>query len=91
MQKRKTKINIQYFKPSGKFYTEEKLEMEVDICDPTPEQDRDNNFTVYMPKVCDWIKECNQKGELPGLSSGGWEGYVYVDAPDNGYPCLVRL
>ncbi len=78
--KKPFKIAIQYFKESGKLYVSEEVTREFTACEPVG--------CCYMNDVVDWIRECRASRSLPGLQSGFWSGYIYVDCPD-GYPCLI--
>lgn len=82
MDKKEFSIRVTYFKPSGKYYTDEVVtrkfrSTEGGIC--------------YMPDVCAWIRGLNQDADetnpLPGLSSG-WGGPILVDC-DEGFPHLI--
>jgi hypothetical protein len=76
---------IQYFKPSGKFYTEAKVEWEIRV------DENDSSYaSPYMPDVCAklrGLRDNGGQGSLPGLS-GTWDGPIYVTC-DEGYPCLI--
>lgn len=79
------KAVIQYFKSTGKYYAEAELEL-------LPEELTDNQDLAIMFKISDRLKLLSQQGGLPGLSfTNNWleEGYIYVNVPDIGYPCLL--
>ena len=57
-------LNINYYKPNGKYYTTEVI----------------NNppFSVLEDAISD-IRKCISIQKLPGLISGKWEGYILVE------------
>ena len=70
-------INIQYFKPSGKFYTECKTYLPVEYAD------------FEIGKYARTLSAC---GKLPGLLLGTWEGYAHMYIEDDiKLPQLVAL
>ena len=103
-------VKIQYFRPSGKWYTEAHAWMSATDCgsrlisDPGagrsgrrprrsgvgyPETEGCTSPRVaYMHDITDKIREWNEEGKLPGLSSGGWTGPILVTC-DEGVPCLI--
>lgn len=72
-------FTIQYFKPSGKFYSESELSLEIDGGD---------RGVPYMPDVCACVRALRETGNLPGLGSGRWPGPIYITHPE-AYPCLI--
>jgi hypothetical protein len=70
-------IKLQYFKPSGKWGYEGVLEW--------PDH-------VSMHGLMGHIDYMIASNKLPGLSSGHWEGPIYVDSSDHpmGYPILMQ-
>lgn len=68
----------QYFKPSGKFYTEGEFDLEVTVL---------AGGTVYMQDVVDHLRAQQEASRLPGLASGK-EFTIYVTHED-GFPCLI--
>lgn len=72
-------LDLQYFKPKGKFYTEGKIEV--------PE-------TWQMYDIADHIKSLRNSGELPGLAKSSNHNYysVFINAENhpNGYPVLIN-
>jgi hypothetical protein len=81
-----SKFAITYFKPSGKYY--ESCLAEINANRKDNGETNIEADTFYMPGVCDQIREMNAAGQLPGLQSGRWEGFILVDHP-HGYPCLI--
>ena len=77
-------IHVEYYKNSGKYYSDEQFEYEFTIL---PHEGTEN-FTVYMPEVTDFIRKCHARRCLPGLTSGQWEGPIRVTT-EHGYPCLI--
>lgn len=78
-------IEVQYFKTSGKFYTSESYVGRY--------QNVSEDVTLrqcYMTEVCDDLRERNRQGKLPGLQSGKWDGFIYVDC-EEGFPCLIIM
>lgn len=70
------KINLTYFKPSGKYYS-------------TGEY---FSHMQWMYQVFEEVKFKRDYGKLPGLISGfGKDFIIYVDSEDhpNGYPGLI--
>lgn len=76
------KVEINYFKPSGKWKYEATVEREFRTCGNDGE-------LCYMADVCDWFRGLLGKEELPGLSCKDWDGFVVLDCPEHGYPCLI--
>ena len=80
-EKRLSQFRVQYFKPSGKFYTDAVFDYE---CRYTGE-------TAYMPDAVAKIRglrDCGGPEALPGLCGDGWSGFIHIDC-DDGYPCLL--
>lgn len=78
------RFTVQYFKPSGKFYTEGEFTLAVKVLE---------RGSVYMQDVFDHLKqlqaEVSSGGSLPGLLPGaGREFTLYVNHPE-GYPGLI--
>lgn len=71
-------IRLSYFKLSGKYYCGGELHV---------------GEGSHMYDLADSIRERNVRGELPGLTSGRWEGFVHVDASAHpmGFPMLIQL
>ena len=62
------KCTIQYFKPSGKYYSEGKCEV----------------IAEHMFQVVDCVRKMFESGEQPGLVDGlGMQAYVTTDHPLN--------
>ena len=84
MKTKKFTFKLTYFKPTGKFYSNDSFEAEVRVCEGTT--------IPYMPdivaKVRGWRDTRGQRA-LPGLSGEGWDGFILVDCED-GYPCLIK-
>lgn len=76
MSRKEFLVTIQYFKPSGKFYTSEKAWIEAEYL---------NERSAYMIEIVTAIKTMKQ---LPGLQSGSWDGPIYLNC-EEGYPCLI--
>jgi len=85
--KRTFTFTLNYYKPSGKWYTSAEAKWEIrDIgtsrgMPPLP----------YMPDVADKIRDLRDNGSagaLPGIGSRGWYGFILADC-DDGFPCLV--
>lgn len=60
------KIKLTYFKRTGKYYTEGSYNSK-----------KENDFEVYSE-----VRHMNEKGWLPELSSGRWDGYIVVEPFD---------
>lgn len=71
------KITLQYFKKSGKYYSEGHYFTEKS----------------YMGDVFDEIYQKLKDENLPGLRRGAVEFIIYVDADEhpNGFPALLNL
>lgn len=67
------KIELQYFKRGGKFYTEGSY--------------MTDNVLVYQ--VADEVREMRSDGKLPGISGSDWTVYVNTDSLPDGYPLLI--
>lgn len=73
-------FRAQYFKPYGKFHTNGKFDLEVEVL---------KGGTVYMADVTDYLKRAQQEGTLPGFMPGcGQEDTIYV-THEEGFPCLI--
>ena len=83
MDKRKFRIEIEYFKESGKYYSSDSFEREFENCCDNPDHP-----ICYMNKVCDYVRELNKIGPMPGLSGRWLDGYIRVDCKE-GFPCLI--
>jgi hypothetical protein len=72
-------VDLQYFKPMGKFYTEGKIEV--------PE-------TWQMYQISDHVENLRNSGEVPGLIKRTNHNFysVYINAENhpNGYPVLIN-
>ena len=71
-----SKIKLLYFKPSGKWGYEGELEW----------VDHSSMFSLR-----EHVKNLTATNNLPGLSSGSWEGPIYIDASEHplGFPQLI--
>ncbi len=81
-EKRLFKIHFEYFKPSGKFYSEGDAEMLA--------QDCGNDYEEVHYPICymqDIVDEVKKMMELPGLS-GKWDGPIHISC-EQGYPVLI--
>ena len=69
------KINLIYFKSSGKYYETSSFQTNK----------------AYMFEVFDQVKELKAAAKLPGLISGDWDGPILVNSDDhpNAYPGLI--
>lgn len=80
--KREFKIDLKYFKPSGKFYSEGTYKGEFTDCGTK------GHPSCYMTEVVDEINHKRRSGgPLPGLN-GVWSSYILVDCED-GFPVLI--
>lgn len=86
--KRRFKITITYFKPSGKLYTT--AEVEEEFSDIANYSEGATEPVCYMYDVVDWVEALRDQAKLPGLQSGKWEGFILVDCPEYGYPHLIK-
>jgi hypothetical protein len=76
-------FTVWYFKPSGKFYTEASFRRVVRTCGPTR--------GAYMHDAVAHVRglrDSGGQGALPGLCSGGWDGFILVNC-EEGYLCLI--
>ena len=80
-------VRIDYFKPSGKWYASETVEVPEHCVLRYPHKP-DGGF-VDPHKVIQW---CDEENEAPGLS-GDWksarESFCIVVSPEKGYPRLL--
>lgn len=74
-------LEITYFKSNGKYYSETSLTSKFSTLQSRPE-------CIYMYEATDFLKVCRQKKTLPGLSEGGWDGFILVNCKE-GFPCLI--
>lgn len=86
-QKEKFRIRVQYFKPSGKFYTAEYAEIECHNCVPAGQP-----RCCYMDDAVEHIKkimaEKRNGTNLPGLAGPTWEGHILLNC-EEGFPVLI--
>ncbi len=77
-----------YFKSSGKYYTEAKLELLPEEIKKGETKEAD---LALMYMVSDRVKSLAVLKNLPGISSN-WheEGYIYIDCTEIGYPVLLQ-
>lgn len=70
-------IKLLYFKPSGKWAYEGELEWNDDL-------------SMYF--LHDHIDELRFNKKLPGLSSGSWDGIIFIDTSSHpmGYPMMLK-
>lgn len=80
------KIDIQYFKESGKWY-------HTDILSILPEEYFTSEEKLYanMNDIGDRVIKLAKSKQLPGLVPCNWleEGYIYITVEDIGYPRLL--
>lgn len=71
-----SKIKLLYFKPSGKWGYEGELEFP------------DSGGMYHLNEL---IREMKHLKELPGLTSGSWDGPIYIDSSEHpsGFPQLI--
>jgi hypothetical protein len=70
------KVNLTYFKASGKFYSSGIY----------------NTKNEFMFRVFDEVRDMRKAGKLPGLCEGGGQDFIIlVDSSEvpNGYPGLI--
>lgn len=67
------KVELQYFKQGGKFYTEGSYETDKE----------------QMYEVSDEVRKMREEGKLPGICGSEWIVYVSADEHPNGYPLLI--
>lgn len=76
---------ITYFKPSGKYYLDTKVEWECRLCG-------EHSGVPYMNDIVLKIRGLRDYGgqsALPGIQGSGWEGFILVDC-NEGFPCLIQ-
>lgn len=72
-------FEIDYYKPSGKWYANERFKMDVEPCGP------ENHEIPYNPVKVFRATFGGRQCCLPGLSGKTWEGYaVLVHVTDHG-------
>ena len=69
----KTVVELEYFKPSGKFKYEGFYE-----------SDKEHTW-----KIIEEVKRKAENNDLPGISSGSWNGFIYIN-PLEGYPTILN-
>ena len=75
-------VNLTYFKPSGKFYSEASFVLEVDWVNPG---------LPYMYEIFQHVRDLMITHELPGLAPGSWDGMIHVACADGlGYPGIIK-
>lgn len=69
-------IKLLYFKPSGKWGYEGEINCPDD-------------FSMY--NLNEYVRQLKEEERLPGLSSGSWEGPIYIDSSEHplGFPQLI--
>lgn len=80
------KVEIHYFKWTGKFYTEAEAEIE-DNTEPKTKSGMPSVANMYA--ISNHIEYLQRMGQLPGLTPGSkWEnGLIWFNC-DDGYPCI---
>ena len=77
-------FTVQYFKPSGKFYSEGHFDLSVTVIE---------GGTVYMHDVFEHLKTLQAAlhtgGSLPGLVVGAGKGFTLYVTHLEGYPGLI--
>jgi hypothetical protein len=98
---RRFRVSLEYYKPSGKYYTSHQFEHDFPTCGKLESYE---SQIVYLPDVCDFVRKLaasKEPGALPGLSGTGWDGPVAVRTvaywengafvEDSGVPQLLFL
>lgn len=75
-------VTVTYFKPSGKCYIQETVTLLLENVGTK------SHPTCDMDEVVTWIKHHRERGSLPGLHNGIWDGPILVTC-EEGYPCLI--
>lgn len=83
MAKLDFKIDIIYFKPSGRYYTEGEFTCPCTNCGT------ETHPSCYMADAVEALKQMHIAGEMPGLQSGRWNGFLMIDC-DLGFPVLIK-
>ncbi len=78
-----------YFKNSGKYYDEAKLEILPEEIVKNGHCDETDLALMWL--IADRVRNLSQKKDLPGITSN-WlcEGYIFIDLPEIGYPVLLK-
>ena len=71
-------FEVQYFKPSGKFYTEGRLTMLVGV---------GTTGVLNMWEVSARLRGLQAEGNLPGINGKDW--IIYVNHPMGGCPFII--
>ena len=79
------KVELTYFKRSGKMYTSEIVEIEADVLVSGGQQKM-----PYVYEIVDAVRTMRSERKLSALQSGYWEGYILV-SPLDGFPTLITL
>ncbi len=66
------KVKLKYFKRTGKYYAEGSYKSKKEL-----------DFEVYGE-----VRHMNEKGWLPELANGKWDGYILVE-PESELPHIV--
>lgn len=82
MHKLNFKFSVQYFKPSGKFYSSGEFTLLATDCGPP------GHPTAYMDDAVQWLRGLGRNESLPGLISSKWDGFIVADS-DEGHPVLI--
>ena len=83
MKRGLVEFTVEYFKPSGKFYSSDKFITEVQLITTESED------IAYMQDVVDYLKGLRARRlPVPGLSGSGLDFFIRVDC-EIGHPCLI--
>ena len=81
-ERRLFKIDIEYFKASGKLGYTGEAEIEADCVGPG------EIAICYMQDIVDTVRKMRDEKQLPGLS-GRWYGPIRVTCEEHGFPVLI--
>jgi hypothetical protein len=78
-----------YFKSTGKYYDEAKLEILSEEIVKNGHCDKSDLASMWL--IADRVKNLSTEKALPGVT-GDWlsEGYIFIDVPEIGYPVLLK-
>ncbi len=78
---KRIKLQLQYFKESGKFYSEGEIETELPY--------NSKGQIAIMYQICSIVRQWSEEQKLPGVVSDWLKGgFIHINC-EEGYPCLL--
>lgn len=72
------RFRVDYFKPSGKWYSDALFEREFRTCETPEGVGRDLAYIYDVASHIRGLRDAGGQGAMPGLTGSGWEGSILV-------------